>query len=175
MSNDTAMVETADERLKTRYNETELICPKCRAKWSPVVAEFVNFGTDPKGREGILRRSIHHARCPACRHRMEIDQIFAVYDPDQNLLVQVRQGWEFKAGGGEEYYWKCLENAVMKHQDLDVRIDVVFGTDELIEKHLGGQEAVDAALARAQQEREQKLAVGSLAPGVVPDDGPKTA
>ena len=34
-----------DERLKTKYNETELNCPNCRARWSPVVADVINFGT----------------------------------------------------------------------------------------------------------------------------------
>ena len=170
----TATVEF-DERLKTKYNETELNCPKCRARWSPVIADVINFGTDPKGREGILRRSIHHSYCPACKHHMEINHIFVVYDPDENLLVQVRPAWEFNAGGGEEYYWKRLEDAILKYQDLEVRVDVAFGYDDLIEKFLGGQEAADAAVERAKQEREQKLASGSLAPGVKPDDGTRTA
>jgi hypothetical protein len=164
-----------DERLKTKYNETELNCPNCRARWSPVVADVINFGTDPKGREGILRKSIHHAYCPACKHHMEIQHIFVVYDPDENLLVQVRPAWEFNAGGGEEYYWTRLEDAILKYQDLDLRVDVVFGTENLIEKYLGGQAAADAALERAGQEREQKLAAGALAPGVVPTGGTRTA
>ncbi len=170
----TAATVGSDERLTTKYNETELNCPKCRARWSPVVADFINFGTDPKGREGILRKSIHHSYCPACKHHMEIDHIFVVYDSDENLLVQVRPRWEFKAGGGEEYYWTRLEDLVLKYQDLDVRVDVVFGYDDLIEKHLGGQAAVEAANQRATTEREQKLASGSLAPGVVAADGTRT-
>jgi hypothetical protein len=164
-----------DERLTTKYNEVELNCPRCRARWSPVVADVINFGTDPKGREGILRKSIHHSYCPACKYHMEIDHIFAVYDPDENLLIQVRPGWEFTAGGGEEYYWTRLEDAILKYQDLDLRVDVVFGYDELIDKYLGGQAAVDAALQRADQEREQRLASGSLAPGVAPRDDTRTA
>lgn len=176
MSNKTASAHVEiDERLKTKYNETELNCPQCRARWSPVVADVINFGTDPKGREGILRKSIHHAYCPACKYHMEVDHIFVVFDPDENLLVQVRPAWEFKAGGGEDYYWKRLEDAILKYQDLDVRVDVVFGIDSLIEKYLGGQAAARAALARAEQEREQKLAVGSLAPGVEGDSGSRTA
>ena len=176
MANETAPATVEiDERLATKYNETELNCPKCRARWSPVVADVINFGTDPKGREGILRKSIHHAYCPACKHHMEIQHIFVVHDPDENLLVQVRPAWEFNAGGGEEYYWTRLEDAILKYQDLDVRVDVVFGVDNLIEKYLGGQAAVDAALERAAQEREQKLASGSLAPGVVVNDGTRTA
>jgi hypothetical protein len=161
---------TISEKLQTRYTETELICPKCKGKWSPVVADFVNFGTDPKGREGILRKSIHHAYCPACKYHVEIDHIFCVYDPAENLVVQVRPKWEYKAGGGEEIYWKRLENLVEKFADEDVRVDIAFGYDELIEKFLGGQPAVEAAMARREQERAQGLEPGSLAPGVESTD-----
>jgi hypothetical protein len=154
--------EAEDDRLKTRYTEVELICKKCHARWSPVVASFVNLGTDPKGREGILRKSMHHAFCPVCKTHVEIDHVFGVYDPEENLVVQVRLAWEFRAGGGEEMYWKRLEQLILDWAEEDVRVDVVFGFDELIEKYLGGQAAVDAAMARATQEREQGLAPGSL-------------
>lgn len=176
MSSETSMTTPdVDERLKTRFNEVELNCPRCRARWSPVIADVINFGTDPKGREGILRKSIHHSYCPACKYHMEIDHIFVVYDPDDNLLVQVRPKWEFKSGGGEDYYWTRLEDAILKYQDLDLRVDVAFGYDDLIEKYLGGEAAVEAATRRAAQERELGIASGSLAPGVVIDDGTRTA
>ncbi len=155
-----------EERLKTAYTETELRCPRCRATWSPPVANFINFGTDPKGLEGILRRSIHHAYCPACKRHVEIDHIFSVYMPEENLVLQIRPAWEFRAGGGEEIYWKRLENLIEKWADVDVRVDIAFGFDEAIEKFLGGQAAVDAAMERARQEREQGLASGDLVPGV---------
>jgi hypothetical protein len=150
-------------KLATSYTEVELICPRCRSKWSPVVADFVNLGTDPQGRDGMLRKSMHHAYCPACRYHLEIDHIFAVFDPDQNLIVQVRPTWEFKAGGGEEIYWKRLENLIERYADTDVRVDVVFGYDELIEKFLGGQDAVDAAMQRAEAEKAAGLKPGTLA------------
>jgi hypothetical protein len=154
------------ERLKTVYSEVDLRCPRCRAQWSPAVAIFVNFGTDPMGREGILRKSMHHAFCPACKYHLEVDHIFAVYIPEENAVVQVRMPWEFKAGGGEEVYWKRLEDLVMKYADLDVKVDVVFGFDELIDKYLGGEEASAAAIARAQEEKQAGLRPGALAPGV---------
>ena len=160
--------EAPQERLKTAYTETELICPQCKAKWSPAVANFVNFETDPKGREGILRNAMHHAYCPACRYHLEIDHIFSVYIPEENIVVQVRPTWEFKAAGGEDGYWTRVEWLVEKHATDDVRVDVVFGFKELIDKYLGGDEASEAAIARAAQEREQKLASGDLAPGVAP-------
>jgi hypothetical protein len=154
--------ETTNDRFTTQYTEVELLCRRCHARWSPVVANFINFGTDPKGREGILRKSIHHGYCPACKTHVDIDHIFAVYDPDQKLVVQVRPAWEFRAGGGEEIYWKRLEQFIMDWADEDVRVDVVFGYDELIEKYLGGQAAVDAAMERAQQERQAGLPSGAL-------------
>jgi hypothetical protein len=143
------------DRLKTNYTETELICPRCKARWSPVVANFVNFGTDPVAREGMLRHSMHHAYCPACKYHVEIDHIFSVYDPDQNVVVQVRPKWEFKAGGGEEVYWRRIESLIEKWADEDVRVDVVFCYDDLIEKYLGGQEAVADEMERDEQEKAE--------------------
>lgn len=160
--------EATRERLTTAYTETELICPQCKAKWSPAVANFVNFETDPKGREGILRNAMHHAYCPACRHHLEIDHIFSVYIPEENIVVQVRPSWEFRAGGGEDGYWKRVEWLVEKHAQDDVRVDVVFGFKELIDKYLGGEAAAEAAVERAAQERTQKLASGDLTPGLTP-------
>lgn len=156
----------ATDRFQTTYTEVELICRKCHSKWSPAVANFINFETDPRGREGILRKTIHHGFCPVCKTHVDIDHVFAVYDPSQQLVVQVRLGWEFRAGGGEEMYWNRLEQFIMRWADEDVRVDVVFGLDELIEKHLGGQAAVEAAMERARLEREQGLAAGSLVDGL---------
>lgn len=150
------------ERLKTAYTEVELRCPKCQAKWSPVVANLVNLATDPAGREGMLRRTMHHAYCPVCKHHVAIEHIFAVYDPDENLVIQVRPKWEFKAGGGEEHYWKMLEHLVLKYAEDDVRVDIAFGWDELIEKFLGGQDAADAAMARAEAEKAAGIEPGTL-------------
>jgi Zn finger protein HypA/HybF involved in hydrogenase expression len=152
----------AEARLQTAYTEVELICRRCHARWSPVVANMINFATDPKGREGILRRTIHHAFCPACKEHVDIEHIFSIYDPEQRLVVQVRPAWEFRAGGGEEMYWKRLEQLINDWKDVDVRVDVVFGYDELIEKLLGGQAAVAAAMARAEQEKQAGLKPGDL-------------
>jgi hypothetical protein len=170
MSEQTDTVETLQSatdnpRLQTSYTEVELICRRCNARWSPVVARMVNFGSDPKGREGILRGTIHHAFCPACKEHVNVEHIFSVYDPEQNLVVQVRLPWEFRAGGGEDIYWKRLEQFINDWKDVDVRVDVVFGYDELIEKYLGGQAAVEAAQARAEQEKLAGLKPGDLVAG----------
>lgn len=157
------------ERMKTSYTETELICPKCKARWSPVVANFVNFETDPVGKEGMLRKTMHHAYCPACKFHVEVDHIFSIYDPEVNTVVQVRPKWEFKAGGGEEMYWTRLEQLLLKWADQDVKVDVVFGYDELIEKYLGGEEAVAAAMRRNEQEKSEGLESGTIAKQLAAD------
>lgn len=152
------------DRFATEYTEVELICPRCHIQWSPAVARFVNLATHPMAKEGILRKSMHRARCPSCRnHEIVIDQIFDYYDPEENLVVQVRPAWEFKAGGGEEIYWTRLEQLIEKYAEDDVRVDVVFGFDDMIAKHLGGDEAVAASHQRAQQERAEGKAPGSIA------------
>jgi hypothetical protein len=154
--------EDFPEHLRTRFTEVSLRCPKCTSEWQPAVAVVVNVKTDPKAREGILRHTMHKSRCPACkRHEYEIDQIFEYYDPDDGLLVQIRPKWEFKAGGGEEVYWKRLEALILKHVDDDVRVDVAFGFDDFIEKHLGGKPAEDAAMARRQREIDDRVEAGT--------------
>jgi hypothetical protein len=50
----------------------------------------------------------------------------------------------------------------MKYQHDDVKVDVVFGMQELREKYLGGQEAMDAAMRRRDKEIELKLYPGNI-------------
>ncbi|HEX2280508.1 MAG TPA: CpXC domain-containing protein [Thermomicrobiales bacterium] len=152
-----------DDMFKTRFSEVELLCPKCNATWSPPVAVMVNASTDPQAKEGILRGTMHRVRCPACkRHEYEIDQIFDFYDPDEGLLIQFRPRWEFNAGGGEDVYLKRLEALILKYAEHDVRVDVSFGFSDAIEKYFGGEEAVEAAKSRAEQERKERRAYGSI-------------
>ncbi len=156
--------EEVKDRFATEYTEVELVCPKCHVQWSPPVARFVNIETHPMAKEGILRKSMHRARCPSCKeYELEIDQIFDYYDPDEKLVLQFRPAWEFKAGGGEELYWLRLEQLIEKYAEDDVRVDVVFGFDDMIAKHLGGDEAVAASQERARQERAEGKAPGSIA------------
>ena len=161
----TDLVESFPEHLRSRFTEVELICPKCRSEWTPGVAVFINAKTDPAATEGILRNTMHRSRCPACKgFEHDIMQIWDYYDPNRQQVVQVRMAWEYKAGGGEEVYFDRLERLVMKYQEDDVKVDVVFGRDELIEKYLGGQEAVDAAMRRRDKEIELKLNPGNIRP-----------
>lgn len=164
MPDTTPVQDAIKDRFATEYTEVELICARCQVQWSPPVARFVNIETHPMAREGILRKSMHRARCPSCRtYEIEVDQIFDYYDPDEKLILQFRPAWEFKAGGGEEMYWTRLEQLIEKYAEDDVRVDVVFGFDEMIAKHLGGEEAVAASLERAAQERAEGKAPGSIA------------
>lgn len=160
-----SLEERFPEHLRTYYTETDLWCPRCHSTWQPAVASFVNAKTHPQAREGILRKTMHRSWCVACkRHEHEIDHIFDYYDPDRNLIVQVRPWWEFKAGGGEEAYWDRLERVVIKYAEMgtDVQVDVVFGFDEMIEKYLGGEEAVEQAKVRREREIAEKLEPGSV-------------
>lgn len=169
-----SLEERFPEHLRTQYTELDLTCPRCHSTWQPAVATLVNVKTHPQAREGILRKSMHRSRCPACKqHEYEVDHIFDYYDPDQNLVVQVRPRWEYKAGGGEDVYWDRLEHLVLRYaeQEADVQVDVVFGFDEMIEKHLGGQEAVERAMARREREIQEKLPPGSI----LSDDDDATA
>jgi len=151
--------------LETEYTEVEMRCVDCSAIWHPPVARQVNVKTHPDARLGILLGTMHRTRCPSCKKPRDIEVIFDYYDPDQNLVIQIRPDWEIVAGGGEEYYWTQYENLVKKYADQHVRVDVVFGFKEMIEKYLGGDEAVAAAreewnarVEREAQEREAKLA-----------------
>lgn len=164
MPNTNQTAEQVKDRFATEYTEVELICPRCQIQWSPPVARFVNVEMHPMAKEGILRKSMHHARCPSCKnYEIDIDQVFDYYDPEENLVLQFRPAWEFKAGGGEELYWRRLEELIEKYSEDDVRVDVVFGFDDMIAKHLGGEEAVAASQERATQERAEGKAPGSIA------------
>lgn len=148
--------------LETEYSEVEMRCVDCHAIWHPPIARQVNVKTHPDARLGILLKTMHHTHCPVCKKPRAIEVIFDYYDPDQNLVIQVRPDWEFEAGGGEDWYWTQYENLVKKYEDKDVRVDVVFGFDEMIEKYLGGEEAKAAALeewkARNAKEAEKRAA-----------------
>ncbi len=149
------MSKTAQKRsLETRFMEFEVVCRRCQSKWQPAIARFVNVGTDPDARLGILINTMHHSFCPQCRLKQYIDTTFEYYDPEENIVIQVRPEWEFKAGGGEDYYLKRLEDLVYKYSKNDVRVDVVFGLRELIDKYLGGEDAVEAAKAEWYRRKE---------------------
>jgi hypothetical protein len=145
------MTEVAAKSLETRFEEIEMTCPKCQANWQPAIARFVNVKTHPDARLGLLLDKMHHSLCPRCKAPRFIETSFEFYDPDRELIVQIRPEWEFKAGGGEDYYLKRFEDMVDKYAATDVRVDGVFGYKQMIERYLGGENAV--AEARVEWER----------------------
>jgi hypothetical protein len=148
------MSETVEARsLETWFMEFEVVCRRCQARWQPPIARFVNAGTDPDARLGILLDSMHQSYCPQCKLKQFINTTFEYYEPEQNIVIQVRPEWEFKAGGGEKYYLKRFEDLVLKYSTTDVRVDVVFGMKELIDKYLGGEAAIAAAKEEWQARR----------------------
>lgn len=158
-----ASADTSGDPFETKFSEVELVCPKCTAMWSPAVAVTVNARTDPQAKEGILRGTMHKARCPRCKeHEYDVDQIWDWYDPEEKLIIQFRPKWEYKAGGEEEVYLKRLEALVLKYAEHDVRVDVSFGFGDAIAKYFGGEEGVAAAQARAQRERDEHRPYGSI-------------
>lgn len=154
------MNETAEKNLETVFVETEVVCRRCQSKWQPPIARFVNVKTDPDARLGILLKTMHNSFCPNCKTRREIETTFEYYNPDEALLVQIRPEWEFKAGGGEEWYLKRFEDLIHKYSDTDIRVDVVFGFQEMIDKYLGGEAGV--AEAKAEWERRRDAAVAKF-------------
>jgi hypothetical protein len=152
------MNETAEKSLETRFMEIEVVCRRCQSKWQPPIAKFVNVKTDPDARLGILLKTMHNSYCPHCKTPREIETTFEYYDPDQGLLVQIRPEWEFKAGGGEDWYLKRFEDLVHKYSDTDIRVDVVFGFQEMIDKYLGGEQGVVEAKAEWEQRRAAAIA-----------------
>lgn len=144
--------------LETEYTGYDLRCPTCQATWEAPVARFVNVGTHPDGRLGILLGTIHHSHCPVCKVDRLVDVIFDYYDPEQKLIVQVRPEWEWHAGGGEDWYWDRYEDLVEKYAEVDVRVDVVFGYQQMIDKYLGGEEAVAAAKVEWQKRLAEERA-----------------
>ena len=131
--------------LETAFTSVDMRCVVCQAVWETPVVRIVNVSTHPDARLGILLKTMHRTHCPVCRQERDVDAIFDYYDPERRLLVQVRPVWELMAGGGEDWYWARYEDLVLKYAAIDVRVDVVFGFDAMIEKYLGGQDAVEAA------------------------------
>ena len=157
--------------IETEYTELEMRCVGCNAKWDVPVARQVNVKTHPDARLGILLGTMHRTRCPVCKKRRDVEFIFEYYDPDQSLLLQIRPDWEIIAGGGEDWYWERYEDLVKKYAEVDVKVDVVFGMSEMVEKYLGGEDArawarEEWAAREAAKEEEERAAAERAATAV---------
>lgn len=138
--------------------------------WDAPVVRVVNVGTDPDARLGILLQLIHKSWCPVCLTLYTVPVVFDYFDPARLLLVQIRPTWEVAAGGPG---WKAarLRELTARYAGYDVRLNVVFGYDEMIDTYLGG--AIAVALAQQDYARRIGQADGIvdlvIAPSVATD------
>lgn len=122
--------------LATTWTELDLRCPHCNIIHYVPICLFLNEAESPHLGERLRRRQFNRKRCPMCRRIELVEHPYTYFDPSRQLAVQVRPEWEWKAGGGEEWYAARLEDFFEQWKDHEVRIDVVFGEDQLIEKYL---------------------------------------
>lgn len=140
-----AMADLASSPHATAWTELDMRCPTCNIIHYVPVCVFLNAEESPHLAERVRKGQFNLKRCPLCRKIEAVDYPYTYYDPHQGLAVQVRSAWEWNAGGGEEWYAARLEDFFEVWQDQDVRIDVVFGVDQLIEKYLGGAGGTESA------------------------------
>lgn len=128
--------EPAPNPLATTWTELDLRCPTCSIIHYVPVCLFLNVAESPHLDERLRKGQFNRKRCPMCRKIEPVEHPYTYYDPSRQLAVQVRPEWEFKAGGGEEWYAARLEDFFEQWQDRDVRIDVVFGEEQLLARYL---------------------------------------
>ena len=132
----------------TAWTELDLICPTCNVVRHAPTCIFLNAEDSPQLVEHLVRGDFNLSRCPLCHRIDPIDYPFTFYDPARRLAVQVRSGWEWHAGGGEEWYAARLEDFFEQWAEHDVRIDVVFGQEQLVERFLQDRPAPSPPLRR---------------------------
>ncbi|HEX5504948.1 MAG TPA: CpXC domain-containing protein [Thermomicrobiales bacterium] len=120
----------------TAWTELDLRCPTCRIVHYVPICIFLNARESPHLVQRVVKGHFNLKRCPVCRKVEPVDYPWTFYDPDRKLAVQVRSEWEYHAGGGEEWYAARLEDFFDKWADYDVRIDVVFSQQALVERFL---------------------------------------
>ena len=120
----------------TAWTELDLRCPKCQIIHYVPTCTFLNARESPQLVQRLAKGHFNLKRCPLCRTIEPVDYPFIYFDPDRKLAVQVRSEWEWHAGGGEEWYAARLEDLFEKWAEHDVRIEVVFGQERLVERFL---------------------------------------
>jgi len=96
---------------------------------------MLNATESPHLVERARANQFNYKRCPICHTIEYVEHPWTFYDPARTLLVQVRPAWEWHAGGGEEWYAARLEDLFDRWAEHDVRIDVVFGPEQLIGRY----------------------------------------
>lgn len=122
--------------LATSWTELDLRCPTCNIIHYVPICLFLNVAESPHLDERLRKGQFNRKRCPMCRRIEPVEHPYTYYDPSRQLAVQVRPEWEFKAGGGADWYAARLEDFFEQWKDREVRIDVVFGEEQLIERYL---------------------------------------
>lgn len=120
----------------TRWTELDMRCPACNIIHYAPICVFLNAEESPHLVQRIKSGHFNLKRCPLCRKIEFVDYPFTYFDPRRRLAVQVRPEWEWHAGGGEAWYAARLEDFFEQWADHDVRIDVVFSPEQLVERFL---------------------------------------
>lgn len=126
----------APDPFATYWSEFDLRCRDCQIIHYVPLCLFLNAEESPALVQRIISNHFNMKRCPVCRQVEYVEHPFSYYDPARKLIVQVRPEWEWHAGGGEEWYAARLEDLFDKWAEHDVRIDVVFGPQQLIDRFL---------------------------------------
>jgi hypothetical protein len=135
MSGD-ALADEAPDIFATQWTELDLRCRDCQIIHYVPICIFLNAEESPALVQRITKGHFNLKRCPVCRKIEYVEHPYTYYDPTRKLIVQVRPEWEWHAGGGEEWYAARLENLFDKWAEHDVRIEVVFGPQQLIDRFL---------------------------------------
>lgn len=120
----------------TQWTEFDLRCRDCQITHYVPFCIFLNAEESPGLVQRILSGHFNMKRCPVCHQIEYVEHPYSYYDPARQLLVQVRPEWEWHAGGGEEWYAARLEDFFDKWSEYDVKIEVVFGPQPLIDRFL---------------------------------------
>lgn len=120
----------------TQWTELDLRCRDCQIIHYVPICLFLNAAESPQLVQRIIAQQFNTKRCPVCHQIEYVEYPYAYYDPARKLVVQVRPEWEWHAGGGEEWYAARLEDLFERWSAHDVRIEVVFGPQPLIERFL---------------------------------------
>jgi len=120
----------------TQWTEFDLRCRDCQVVHYVPICLFLNAEESPALVQRIISKHFNLKRCPVCRQFEYVEHPYSYYDPARKLLVQVRPEWEWHAGGGDEWYAARLEDLFDKWADHDVKIEVVFGPEQLVERFL---------------------------------------
>ena len=133
---DTALDLPPVDLFATQWTEFDLRCRDCQVVHYVPICLFVNAEESPALVQRIISEHFNLKRCPVCRQFEYVEHPYSYYDPARKLLVQVRPEWEWHAGGGDEWYAARLEDLFDKWAEHDIKIEVVFGPQQLIDRFL---------------------------------------